>query len=81
MPPHYRAGYDSSDEEFEDPAEQNRHVGQKSLQAMLEAPFTRAESKVWFKQLVQGGNWHERYCLWLWYNRLRAYRTEILGLP
>jgi len=72
--------YDSSDVEFEDPAEKYRHVGQKSIAAMLAAPFTRADSKKWFKELVQGGTWHERYCLWLWYNRLRAYRTEVLRL-
>jgi len=70
--------YNSSDEEFQSPDDQWSHVGKKSIETMLVTPFTRAESKVWFKELQQGGNWYERYCCWLWYNRLKAFRAEKL---
>ncbi|KAH8730764.1 hypothetical protein GQ44DRAFT_822924 [Phaeosphaeriaceae sp. PMI808] len=72
--------YDSVDVEFDDPAEKFRHVGRKTKQKRKASTFTRADSKRWYQEMVQGGTWHETYCLWLWQNRLNDYRTEVLRL-
>jgi hypothetical protein len=71
----------SSDVEHDDPDAEFQHIGKKSIEAMLQAPFSRAASKRWVKELGQGGNWHERYVCWLWFNRLTAYREQLLKKP
>jgi len=72
------ADYNSSDEEYEEPDAEFQRTGHKSITAMLLAPFTRGNSKKWFKELTQGGSWHERYVCWLWWNRLSAFREHML---
>jgi hypothetical protein len=73
--------YDSSDVDFDEPGAEFKHVGHKSIKAMLEAPFSRTESKKWIRQLTQSGKWHERYACWLWWNRLTAFREQLLLKP
>ena len=60
---------------------ESQPAGQKSIAAMLAAPFSREESKKFFQELTQDGHWHQRYLCSLWFQRLQAFREQLLGKP